>query len=491
MKLKRYRTIFIFFNKRMYRLFSLPFFLLLLFVFLFVNENAFAANSSKKKSLSNKPLSQEDIRQKEIELTYPQNFSLQIPNPTYQGKVEKKYLANVVQSLLYDFLSVQTKVWLANVAPFSVTYRKKKSLAEDSYDYNKFLKSGLFPLEIQKNKKIQDTQKKDFFLYLHIQEETAGFQLQVRFNRLGEELYQKKITLKENQIAEQMKEIADDLRSLLAGPKQGELQVNSKPTGASLYLNGIYFGKTPFSISHISEDLYHLTLRKENYRPFVQDIPVGVQENKFSFSLTKDEGKGSIALTTKPAGAKIYLDREYIGVTPMLIKNLTMGFHRLGIQKENYNVYQNDIEISEKKFAYKFNLTLKPIRPNAFNYQQLIKRNLNASKAMFVFSAIFMISGVAMLVERDNYLQKEFRSVYTVGTQAWQENQNKIELFENLAIGFLVGSGLSLITGGVLYVRYLNILSKSLLARPKTFGNLMAYADKNQSGFSFSVTTHY
>ena len=58
---------------------------------------------------------------------------------------------------------------------------------------------------------------------------------------------------------------------------------------------------------------------------------------------------GSFSVNSEPANAKIYLDGEYIGTTPDIIRSSALGTHVVEIRKEGYEVWREivDIKIGE------------------------------------------------------------------------------------------------------------------------------------------------
>ncbi len=54
---------------------------------------------------------------------------------------------------------------------------------------------------------------------------------------------------------------------------------------------------------------------------------------------------GSLAVTTNPPGAEVYVDTKLEGISPYTIKNLTTGEHQLKLVKEGYEPVQGRFEI--------------------------------------------------------------------------------------------------------------------------------------------------
>ena len=111
--------------------------------------------------------------------------------------------------------------------------------------------------------------------------------------------------------------------------KVGNINVNSMPEGASVYLvdrNGDekLIGQTPALNYTTSIGGYNVRLEKEGYFNEVKSITVRVGEiSDISFLLKKKPG--TITVRTTPENARIFLDGVYKGRSPMQLANLTEG----------------------------------------------------------------------------------------------------------------------------------------------------------------------
>ena len=52
-----------------------------------------------------------------------------------------------------------------------------------------------------------------------------------------------------------------------------------------------------------------------------------------------------IELTTSPSEARVYIDGEYAGTTPLLL-NLSVGMHNLRVELKGYETVERSIEVS-------------------------------------------------------------------------------------------------------------------------------------------------
>ncbi len=69
-------------------------------------------------------------------------------------------------------------------------------------------------------------------------------------------------------------------------------------------------------------------------------------------------GTGSLTVNTDPAGAGIFIDSEYKGVTPSVLQNMDEGAHHVGVSLEGYQNETMEVYISPNRGAtYSISLT--------------------------------------------------------------------------------------------------------------------------------------
>ena len=114
----------------------------------------------------------------------------------------------------------------------------------------------------------------------------------------------------------------------------GSLDVFTKPSGASVYLDSDYKGETPLSISEVVEGNHSIKLTKFGHDDIIRAVSVSVGETlPVHENLT---GYGSLDVSTKPSGARIYLDDVYKGETPLSISKVVAGDHSIKLTKFGY-----------------------------------------------------------------------------------------------------------------------------------------------------------
>lgn len=130
--------------------------------------------------------------------------------------------------------------------------------------------------------------------------------------------------------------------------------IQSNPSGAAVYIDGEYKGETPLSFEF--EPGYHrVMLKKMHYIDVVKIFRVAEAPMKPMpvFHLTKAEILYPVSITSKPREAKIYIDREWRGVTPKKLQ-LPRGHYFIRLSKDGYQDIIDEFTVpNAKEYAAK------------------------------------------------------------------------------------------------------------------------------------------
>ena len=130
----------------------------------------------------------------------------------------------------------------------------------------------------------------------------------------------------------------------------GSISVSSSPSGASVYLNGLYKGVTPITLTDVPIGTYSIKLTKSGYGDVTKTISVSAGKTTYvSETLT---GYGSLSISSNPPGASVYLDGSYKGETPLSISNIVEGVHSIKLTKSGYGDVTKTISVSAGKTTY-------------------------------------------------------------------------------------------------------------------------------------------
>ena len=161
-------------------------------------------------------------------------------------------------------------------------------------------------------------------------------QHKIRLTKNGYKPYEKIVTVNRDETTE----VNAQLETL-----PGSLSIESEPTGAALFINGIDYGVTPYKRDVIDAGDYTVRLSKDGYDTLEQLVTVHPGE-PMSRTFTLDSNLGSIVLSVNPPGMSVYLDGKFVCRTEpegksrdiskrVTIKNLSSGEHTVTVSNKH------------------------------------------------------------------------------------------------------------------------------------------------------------
>ncbi|AJG39941.1 hypothetical protein TRQ7_00435 [Thermotoga sp. RQ7] len=134
-----------------------------------------------------------------------------------------------------------------------------------------------------------------------------------------------------------------------------KLSLSSSPSGADVYINGDYRGKTPLTLN-LSPGNYSLTFRKEGYREETRYITLGEGESR-SIHIDLKPLRATLRLRTDPVGVDVYMDGRYAGTTSEsgLTIVLDPGTYSIRLEKEGYETdsFTVNLKAGEEKEVFR------------------------------------------------------------------------------------------------------------------------------------------
>jgi hypothetical protein len=136
----------------------------------------------------------------------------------------------------------------------------------------------------------------------------------------------------------------------------GDIQVQSYPTGAAVYVNNNYVGTTISSaalyITQLSPGSYPVRITLANYQPYSVTAVVtaggvyDIRANLVPATPGPTPGtNGQITVRSSPSGADIYLDNLYKGLTPLTLVEIPKGGHTILLRLNGYQDWQSSVSV--------------------------------------------------------------------------------------------------------------------------------------------------
>jgi len=196
-----------------------------------------------------------------------------------------------------------------------------------------------------------------------------------------------KITLKDQQ--EVIKEI-----EIKPGPtktihivfqeREGGLSVTSTPSGAKVFLDEVYVGKSPVNLKLVLSGKHTINVTMEGYETYSETITIksGEIENiNINLKPVSDGNNpaenGRLTIRTLPPDADIYIDNNVTGRSPLVELSVAPGNHMIKVIKSGYDTKTREIEIKKGE-------------------KKEVKITLNEAKK--TFPLLYIITGIIIIV---------------------------------------------------------------------------------------------
>lgn len=135
------------------------------------------------------------------------------------------------------------------------------------------------------------------------------------------------------------------------------LAVSSEPSGADVVVGGILKGKTPCTVERIAAGKSELEVRLAGYKPFKQSLSLAVgQEEKVEALLAPIPSE--LTVVTLPPKARVYVDDQFKGESPVTLSDLTSGTYRVRAELPGHEPMARTVEMGKsQKLTEEFRLS--------------------------------------------------------------------------------------------------------------------------------------
>ncbi len=144
--------------------------------------------------------------------------------------------------------------------------------------------------------------------------------------------------------------LPDIIKSIMI--EWASLDITSSPKDAMIYIDGRYFGKSDRYDLIVESGYHEIKLIKDGLRSQSISLLLKKEEARsIEIDLDKKEDAYSnkINISTAPARARIYLDSNFIGYSPVQIENLPAGKYRLRADTEGHVSKFQTLQVDDKK----------------------------------------------------------------------------------------------------------------------------------------------
>ncbi|WP_038049074.1 PEGA domain-containing protein [Thermus caliditerrae] len=142
-------------------------------------------------------------------------------------------------------------------------------------------------------------------------------------------------------------------------PATATLAVDSRPQGAEVYLDGRLSGRTPVNLS-VNPGRHEVELRLSGYQPYRVTVNPKPGERVQVFAqLVPEPRQGTLAVTSSPSGAEVYVEGALRGRTPLSL-SLPEGRYAVELRLSGYEPYRATVQVRRGETT-RLDVRLNPI----------------------------------------------------------------------------------------------------------------------------------
>src|SRR5439155_1900084 len=151
---------------------------------------------------------------------------------------------------------------------------------------------------------------------------------------------------------------ASAIRTPQTPVQPGRLLVRSTPAGATVFVDGREYGRTPIAVRDLARGAHRVRLVRDGYAPAERRIVVtrsrpvhslivplaapratasrGTQSTMPPPPATTGRYTGDLVIESRPSGAKVFLDNKLAGTTPVSLPQVAAGSHVVRLERDGY-----------------------------------------------------------------------------------------------------------------------------------------------------------
>ena len=111
----------------------------------------------------------------------------------------------------------------------------------------------------------------------------------------------------------------------------GTVDCKTDPPGATVTVNGVERGVTPVVLSHIPKGLAAITVKLAGYREETRELRLTPGDRQ-TLALALKALPARLNVVSSPEQARVFLDDDYQGKTPVTITSVAPGAHKLRVE---------------------------------------------------------------------------------------------------------------------------------------------------------------
>ena len=122
----------------------------------------------------------------------------------------------------------------------------------------------------------------------------------------------------------------------------GSISISATVGGATVYLDGELVGEAPVTREDVPAGRHRIRVESEGHEPFESEVRVRPGKRE-TVEVSLAPLAASLRIESDVPGATVFLDRNYVGTTPVDIKDVSPGEHQLTVSADGYDMHAETV----------------------------------------------------------------------------------------------------------------------------------------------------
>jgi len=136
--------------------------------------------------------------------------------------------------------------------------------------------------------------------------------------------------------------------------------VTSNPQGATVFIDNVIKGRTPLTLTDTAIGVHRITITMDGYEEYTRNIMVeaatpltiaAVLIQSVPQPTTQPPHNGSIAITSIPSGAEVYIDGSQRGMAPAIFPEIVPGNHQVTLSSKGFDDWSHIVSVGSGQMA--------------------------------------------------------------------------------------------------------------------------------------------
>lgn len=125
----------------------------------------------------------------------------------------------------------------------------------------------------------------------------------------------------------------------------GIIEITTDPEGAEVMVNGVPRGLSPVTVRDVPKGVVVVKVKKEGFAEETREVRVGAGD-LLKLPVALKGQPGMLVLSSIPDGARIYVDNDFRGTSPLSLPGLKPGVYDIRAEMDGYGTVTESVEIA-------------------------------------------------------------------------------------------------------------------------------------------------